>query len=352
MSTRGDGLVVGRALVRALLRQARAWVADASRGEKSVVMAAANATSTSTSTSHTPLLAVRAPLATEAWRVGAHGAALAGPEYHEAALRALLGSALASALRLPPGGAWAGGPALRAWILAAARHPSASIDAGLTGLRALQDQRAMERCSSTATTAGVRVEATSVLVGKKMGGGGEGGGGLVLDWGGGSPPAFLPPPDDPEGHNTRWLFTYRLRITHVGGGGGGSGRDGGAAAAPTTPAASPTAAAGHPAVKLLTRAWKIRDGRGRLHAAVPPGSPGLVGATPTLRPGECFEYYSATDLPSPLGVMSGAFGARWVGGDEEGAGGGGARFEVAVAPFALMADPLRAGGGVGGGRGV
>lgn len=342
MNGAGDGLVA-RTVLRALLRQARAWAADASAAANRGGGGAA-APASAASSPHHPLLAVRAPLATDAWRVGAHGAALAGPAYHVAALKAVLGADLAASLPLPPGGAWADGAALRAWILRSARHAPASVDAGLAGLRALQAQRAMERCSSSTTTAGVRVEATSALVAKKAGGGGGGETGLVLDWGaGGGPAPALPPPEE---DGTRWLFTYRLRITHFGGGDGeemtATSPAAGAPLPPTT---------GHPAVQLLTRAWTIREKSGRLHAAVPPGSPGLVGATPTLAVGECFEYYSATDLPAPSGVMKGAFGARWVGCDQggggggEGGGGGGARFEVAVAPFALHADPLKVGGG-------
>ena len=63
------------------------------------------------------------------------------------------------------------------------RHEQFTVD----GPKA-QAQRAMERCSSSTTTAGVRVEATSALVAKKAGGGG-GETGLVLDWGAGGGPA-------------------------------------------------------------------------------------------------------------------------------------------------------------------
>jgi len=335
--------VVGRSVLRALLRQAAAWEADAAAVAKRGLGAAAPVAAAATDP---PRLAVRAPLAPDAWRVGAHGAALAGPAYHAAALRVILDGCGGAFPPLPPGGAWDGAAGLKAWMLGAARlnqaAPSASLDAALAGLRALQAQRAMERCSSTSTTAGVRVEATAALVAKKEAPPGGKGGGLVIDWGGGrGPPA---PPAEEEG-GSRWLFTYRLRITHVGsGGGGGAGEKvagagaGAGAGATTTP---------HPSIQLLTRAWTIRDGRGRLHASVPPGSPGLVGATPVLARGECFEYFSATDLPGPAGVMKGAFGARWVGEGADGAGKG-AQFEVGVSPFALLADPLGTGSGKGG----
>lgn len=35
-----------------------------------------------------------------------------------------------------------------------------------------------------------------------------------------------------------------------------------------------------------------------LRAGFPPG---VVGCTPILRPGDCFQYYSATDLSTPSG---------------------------------------------------
>lgn len=37
------------------------------------------------------------------------------------------------------------------------------------------------------------------------------------------------------------------------------------------------------------------------------GSRGVVGCTPILKPGECFEYYSGTDVDTPGGRMRGSF---------------------------------------------
>jgi uncharacterized protein affecting Mg2+/Co2+ transport len=341
---------VGRAILRALLRQASRWAADAGARSSSSGGGGAGKTAATASASAAPArLAARAPLSTDAWRVGSHGLALAGDAYHAAAAAAILEDC--GGLPPPPGGAWADGAALRAWILDAARSGSSSnsstaasspLDAGLAGLRALQAQRALERCSSSCTTAGIRVDATSAVVGRLPGagrGGGGGGEGLALDFGsgrGGGRGGGGGAPSE-EGERDRFLFTYRLRITHVG------ESDAGAATSRTASSAAP--------VRLVSRAWTIRDGRGRVHASVPAGSPGLVGATPTLRPGDCFEYYSATDLPGLAGVMRGAIGCvRLEEGGAGGPGGGGgdqssasSSFDAAVAPFALHADPLGVG---------
>lgn len=57
-------------------------------------------------------------------------------------------------------------------------------------------------------------------------------------------------------------------------------------------------------MQLLGRQWLIMTNEGRQHAVVPRGSAGVVGCTPILKPGECFQYYSATDLPTPSGKLT------------------------------------------------
>ena len=54
-------------------------------------------------------------------------------------------------------------------------------------------------------------------------------------------------------------------------------------------------------MQVLGRQWLILTSEGRQHAVVPRGSAGVVGCTPILKPGECFQYYSATDLSTPSG---------------------------------------------------
>jgi hypothetical protein len=38
----------------------------------------------------------------------------------------------------------------------------------------------------------------------------------------------------------------------------------------------------------------------------------IVGQLPVLRPGQCFEYTSGSDLASPKGIMKGHFYMAWV----------------------------------------
>lgn len=57
-------------------------------------------------------------------------------------------------------------------------------------------------------------------------------------------------------------------------------------------------------VQLLTRHWKITDGRGQLHEVQ---GPGVVGEQPVLTPGESFEYTSGTPLSTPSGIMAGSY---------------------------------------------
>ncbi len=56
-------------------------------------------------------------------------------------------------------------------------------------------------------------------------------------------------------------------------------------------------------MQVLGRQWLILTSEGRQHAVVPRGSAGVVGCTPILKPGECFQYYSATDLSTPSGRL-------------------------------------------------
>jgi ApaG protein len=61
---------------------------------------------------------------------------------------------------------------------------------------------------------------------------------------------------------------------------------------------------GSETVQLRSRHWKITDGLGRIQEV---RGPGVVGKTPTLRPGDAFEYTSGTPLATPSGFMSGTY---------------------------------------------
>jgi uncharacterized protein affecting Mg2+/Co2+ transport len=64
----------------------------------------------------------------------------------------------------------------------------------------------------------------------------------------------------------------------------------------------------HPA-QLLGREWDFKDSHGELTARVRPqaddAANGLVGQTPYLPPGHCFEYYSGAALPTTTGTAEG-----------------------------------------------
>jgi len=479
-----EAMPVARPLLRALLRAESAWRKAARVAmERSAAAASSSSSSISTSsdlddepsTSSSTTLRFREPMDVSAWQRGRHGWALGGESYHLEAARAALGGGGGGSAALPLGPPTSGvfrGTGLRRLILsnfraaaaaAATTDLSAAEDAGFAALRALGEQRAMERCSSDSLCAnGVRVEATAALVAAlpcslslspsraspamravtAAGPGvivitsvGEAGSSDEEEESGedededesddddvddtsrrASRVASFPPPSPSSSPSSaastapemRYVFTYRLRITNTNpplpdddeedeeeedgesDGGGEEGEEEATAAAETAKGTSSS----HPShsqtpglrVQLLTRGWQIRDSSGRLHAAVPKGSPGVVGCTPVLSPGETFEYYSSTDLPTPAGVMSGSFGMTVVGNPGDGNGNGSEssssssstgrssgsgigrnrkqqqqqrqrkspspsspvlstvaarRFEAVVAPFALRADPLK-----------
>ena len=99
----------------------------------------------------------------------------------------------------------------------------------------------------------------------------------------------------------RWVFGYRVRIENEGG----------------------------ESVQLLTRHWKITDGRGRV---VEVKGEGVVGEQPLLEPGEAFQYTSGTPLPTPTGIMAGSYQMVTNTGE---------RFDVTIPAFSLDAPGVR-----------
>src|SRR5271154_4549148 len=61
---------------------------------------------------------------------------------------------------------------------------------------------------------------------------------------------------------------------------------------------------GRETVQLRSRHWRITDARGELHEVK---GPGVIGEQPVLEPGDVYEYTSGTPLPTPSGIMSGAY---------------------------------------------
>ncbi|KAK9844940.1 hypothetical protein WJX74_008921 [Apatococcus lobatus] len=119
-------------------------------------------------------------------------------------------------------------------------------DKSLQALRTLGEQVAMMQCSSSTTTRGINVDVTTAHVG--------------------------------EGSGTH-VFTYRCRIENC----------------------------GQQKVQLLGRHWQFRNAENAVVQEVPKGSPGVVGNTPIITPGSCFEYCSAAQLDTPSGSIQGSF---------------------------------------------
>ena len=76
-------------------------------------------------------------------------------------------------------------------------------------------------------------------------------------------------------------------------------------------------------VQLLSRHWVITDGAGRVEEV---RGPGVVGQTPTLKPGQAFTYTSGCPLSTPFGMMEGTYQMTT---------GSGELFDVKIAPFTL-----------------
>ncbi|GIK97337.1 MAG: protein ApaG [Alphaproteobacteria bacterium] len=76
-------------------------------------------------------------------------------------------------------------------------------------------------------------------------------------------------------------------------------------------------------VQLRHRYWQITDSLGRVQEV---RGAGVVGEQPVLKPGEAFEYTSGTPLPTPSGIMMGAYQMESENGEQ---------FEVDVPAFSL-----------------
>lgn len=76
-------------------------------------------------------------------------------------------------------------------------------------------------------------------------------------------------------------------------------------------------------VQLKTRTWRITDGLGRTEEV---RGPGVIGQTPTIPPGESFNYTSGCPLKTPQGIMVGSYQMA----DQDGK-----LFDVAIPAFSL-----------------
>ncbi len=100
----------------------------------------------------------------------------------------------------------------------------------------------------------------------------------------------------------KWFWVYHIRIEN------GSGE----------------------AVQLLTRHWRITDGRGMVNFVE---GEGVVGEQPLLQPGQSHDYVSGCPLTTPMGSMEGHYTFVRRSGDA---------FNVAI-PFFPLAAPATAG---------
>ena len=78
-------------------------------------------------------------------------------------------------------------------------------------------------------------------------------------------------------------------------------------------------------VQLLSRHWKITDGRGNISHV---DGDGVIGEQPLLQPGSSHDYVSGCPLPTPSGMMEGHY--RFIRAD-------GSTFLVEIPRFRLIA---------------
>ena len=112
-------------------------------------------------------------------------------------------------------------------------------------------------------------------------------------------PSFLPDQSDPD--ERRWAWAYRVEIENR----------------------------SRATVQLISRHWVITDGIGRTEEI---RGPGVVGEQPTIRPGEVYEYASGCPLPTPSGMMVGAYQMVTDAGE---------RFDAAIPAFSLDVPEAR-----------
>ena len=128
-----------------------------------------------------------------------------------------------------------------------------ALEDGFLALRLLAEQQRLRDGSSVrVSTPGLRIECTATVVDE-----------------------LAPPPGDPQhGHHA---FAYRVSIENT----------------------------GTSVLRVLGRHWMIEDSKGESEV-VPRASPGIVGYTPTLAPGQRFVYGSGTLLDCAEGRMWGS----------------------------------------------
>lgn len=107
---------------------------------------------------------------------------------------------------------------------------------------------------------------------------------------------FIPRLSRPD--RAHWMFAYTVRIRNE----------------------------GTDTVQLISRRWIITDSSGQERHVE---GPGVVGAQPTLKPGQSFEYTSGCPLPTEVGTMHGTYQMVTTRGEQ---------FDAEVAPFSLAQE--------------
>jgi len=80
---------------------------------------------------------------------------------------------------------------------------------------------------------------------------------------------------------------------------------------------------GSETMQLRSRYWRITDANGRVEEV---RGPGVVGQTPTIGPGQSFEYTSGCPLRTASGIMVGSYQME---------GADGTLVDIAIPPFSL-----------------
>ncbi|GLE02955.1 hypothetical protein PINS_up011834 [Pythium insidiosum] len=132
--------------------------------------------------------------------------------------------------------------------LADSKEIASGLDDAIAALHEISEQLMLAECSSITVTNGIRIEATS---------------------------QFVPTHSNPE--QNLYRYTYRVTITN-------ENED--------------------DTVQITGRQYTFESERGQ-RIALPRNSPGIVGNTPVLQPGQTFEYASGVDIDSPRGFVTG-----------------------------------------------
>jgi len=111
-------------------------------------------------------------------------------------------------------------------------------------------------------------------------------------------PLYLPHQSEPE--SAKYVFSYTVTLINT----------------------------GNMAARLLSRHWIITNGNGETEEVK---GPGVVGETPSLNPGESYQYTSGSVFFTPVGTMSGSYQMRAK---------DGTRFDAEIPMFTLSAIAL------------